>query len=447
MSVDAKTISRASREAPLPLSFTQELLFGYSTSNPTSTRFNRSLIYELVGRADRTRDALAHVVSRHEAFRTTFHRGADGKALQVAGAVGVIELASEDLRPLAPSEREARVRAYAAEAVEGTFDLGRGPLFRARHFQLEDDRQTVVVTYHHIIVDVMSAALVGRELQGAISALSRGEEPSLPPVTLQYADFAAWQRAFYQGPALGKLAAFWKTALAGAVPVELPLDRPRPAELTGTVARAPIEFSADLVTSAARLAEAAHTSVSMVLLAALHALLFSYSRQEDMVVVVTTTKRRADVQRVMGPFADMLFVRTKLDDKTTVKELVARVTDGLLLARKHKDLSPMVLDPVGGRKLAGMVFNFVALTEEEDSGTMVDTVFPGQKPHTREGFDEGLTLYVSMPAKGAPVGWLAGAEELFERATLERLLAELTETVRAMAESPERAIGDLPRRR
>ncbi|WP_166213188.1 condensation domain-containing protein, partial [Cognatiluteimonas telluris] len=189
----------------------------------------------LQGRLDRgaLQAALDRVVARHEGLRTVFARdGQTGAAQQVVGPVETgWAMSFEDLSGLAPQAGEEQVQAQAREEARAPFDLAAGPLVRGRLLRLSDEAHVLLLTMHHIVSDGWSLGVLLREVAALYGAFVQGQADPLPPLAIQYADYAVWQRDWLQGEVLEQQLAFWQGHLSGAPALlELPSDRPRPAQ-------------------------------------------------------------------------------------------------------------------------------------------------------------------------------------------------------------------------
>ncbi|MGW5698884.1 condensation domain-containing protein, partial [Streptomyces asiaticus] len=222
-------IPRADRARPLPLSFAQERLWFLHTLQPEEAGYNSALALRLTGALDvaalsRALDAL---VERHEALRTTFD-DLDGRPVQVVRPAGPVPLPVADLTG-EDGDAGALDRLLLAEYAR-PFELRTGPALRALLIRLAEDAHVLLLTAHHIVTDGWSMGVLQDELCALYDA-GPGADP-LPPVPVQYPDFAVWQRERLSGAALDRQLDYWKGRLDGVVPLELPTDRPRPAAPT-----------------------------------------------------------------------------------------------------------------------------------------------------------------------------------------------------------------------
>ncbi|MFP2934480.1 condensation domain-containing protein, partial [Pyxidicoccus sp. 3LG] len=272
-------------EAP-PLSFAQQRLWFIDQLQPGSPAYNLRTAVRMTGTLDVSalERGLRALVERHASLRTTFTmRG--GEPVQVIHPEPDLSLPLVDLGTLSPEQREAEALRLAASEAEKAFDLARGPLLRASMLRLAPDDHVLLLTMHHIVSDGWSMGVVVRELAALYEAFASGTSPQLPPLPVQYADYAVWQRSWLRGDVLEAQLDYWKRQLGGAPQVlELPTDRPRPPVQTFHGAMHPFTLPLELGQRLEALAREHDATLFMVLLAAWQTLLYRYSGQEDLVV-------------------------------------------------------------------------------------------------------------------------------------------------------------------
>jgi hypothetical protein len=333
-------ITRRGAGDPTPMSFAQERLWFLDQFEPEGAAYNLAGALALSGPLDVSalERALREVVRRHEALRTTF--AADGDArLQVIHPEPRIDFAVLDWSARG-GESERDVAAQIATEARKPFDLAAGPLVRATLVKLGPEEHVLVHAMHHIVSDVWSMGVLVREVTALYDAFSRGAPSPLPELSVQYADYARFQRAHLAGGALEAGLAYFRQRLAGAPPtLDLPTDRPRPPQQSfdGDVAR----FHLPAETSAAirELAKQEGVTLYAFLLAAFSVLLGRYSGQDDIVVGTPTANRtRPEVEPLIGFFVSTLVLRTDLSGAPTFRELLARAKESALGAFAHADV-------------------------------------------------------------------------------------------------------------
>ncbi|HEX2095737.1 MAG TPA: amino acid adenylation domain-containing protein, partial [Longimicrobiaceae bacterium] len=381
---------------------------------------------------------------RHEALRTTFAE-VDGSPVQVVAPFDGFVLPVEDLSGLGEADREAAVRRRAGEEARRPFDLSAGPLFRAALLRLGAEDHVLLLSVHHIVSDGWSMGVLFRELSALYAAYREGGESPLAELGVQYADHAVWQREQLVGEVLDRQLAYWREHLAGAPELlELPTDHPRPAVQTFRGAAVPMELSLELLERLQALGRSEGATLYMVLLGAFQVLLSKYSGSEDIVVGSPIAGRtRGEVEGLIGFFVNTLVLRTDLSGDPSLRELLGRVRQVTLGAYKHQELpfERLVAELQPERSLSHSPLFQVMFTMNNTEGAAADSL-PGLSitPMGSAGgsakFD--LTLALEATALGLR-GELAYSTDLFERATIERMVAHLGAVLEQVA-----ADADLP---
>ena len=218
--------------------------------------------------------------------------------------------------------------------------LARGPLFRIRLFQLEDEEHVLHFNMHHIISDFWSFGVMAREIAALYTAFIKGKPADLPELPVQYADYAVWQRQWLQGEALEAQLNYWKDKLGGELPVlELPTDRPRPAVQTHRGAIESLALSKELTEALQAISRREGVTLFMTLLAAFKTLLYRLTGQEDTIVGTPIAGRnRTELEGLIGFFMNTIVMRTDLSGQPSFRELLGRVRETALGAYAHQDM-------------------------------------------------------------------------------------------------------------
>ncbi|HEY5835638.1 non-ribosomal peptide synthase/polyketide synthase [Streptomyces sp.] len=445
----ARTLPTVPRDAPLPASFAQQRMWFLDTFDPGSAEYITSLAQRLRGPLDTAAlgAALTAVAARHESLRTTFHES-DGRCLQVIHPPREVRPAVSDLSGLPVDERRAEAdRVLAAEAAL-PFDLRHGPLLRARLIRLADEEHILALTMHHIITDGWSTGVLLGDLRACYDAAVSGEPPVLPNLPAQYADYAAWQRAELSGVGAEGQLAYWRDLLAGAPPLELPTDRPRPAVATHRGATASFTVPPAVAEQLRALGRRHGATLFMTLVAAVQTLLARWSGQRDVVVgTVTSGRERAELERVVGLFVNTLALRCAVDPELPFTEFLGRVRDTVLGAFAHQTVPfERVVDEVQPTRDTSRtpVFQVMVVLHNapDEALELPGLTAEGLTVPTRTaGFD--LTLEFGEAPDGALHADITYATDLFEAATAERLGEYLTVLLEAVATEPGRPLDRL----
>jgi amino acid adenylation domain-containing protein len=332
-------LERISRKGVLELSFAQERMWFLHRLEPNGRSYNLSGALRLTGqlKVAALKQCLNEVTRRHEVLRTTFGQE-DGRPRLVIRESINIDLDVTDLRSLADPQAGARIEA-SLEAGR-PFDLGTGPLLRARLLRLGDDEYVLLMTMHHIVSDAWSIAILSQEVSALYTAYSSGQPSPLHELAIQYADYANWQRQWLQGEVLQGQLSYWARQLAGAPPaLDLPTDRPRPSIQANRGTTHEFRIDGGLTQRLHTLSRLNGTTLFMTLLTAFGILLSRYTGQADIVVGTPIANRtRTETERLIGLFANTLAFRINMFGSLTVRELLGRMKQTALDAYEHQDL-------------------------------------------------------------------------------------------------------------
>ncbi len=430
-------------EERLALSFAQQRLWFLSQLDGADAVYNVPFGLRLIGALDRDalRASFDALVARHEALRTTFTQ-LDGQPRQRIAADGIFTLIEHDLSNVEDAGTE--LERLRSEEAGAPFDLEQGPLFRGRLVRLREDEHALFLTLHHIVADGWSIGVLLREW----AALYNSEE--LPPLVVQYADYAAWQRRWIAGDVLQQQAAFWTRTLREApAQLDLPTDRPRPVQQDHAGASFDVFFDADLSSGIRDLSQRHGTTLFMTLLASWAVILARLSGQDEVVIGAPTANRgRAEVEGLIGFFVNTLALRVDLSDAPTVAQLQARVREQVLAAQQNQDIpfekvvelvrperslgrNPLFQTTVSWHHASAEPLHLAGLSVLPDSGEV-----PMQAK-----FDLALSL---GDAGGQIAGGIEYATALFDRTTIERFVRCWRTLLAEMVADDARRVTELP---
>jgi len=432
-------IERVSRDGHLPLSFAQQRLWFVEQMGETGAAYHIPVRLRLKGALDREAllRALDRIVARHEALRTVFE-SVDGEPVQriVPEEASHFLLLEHDLAGYEDTDVEL-ARLVRAEA-SALFDLFQGPLIRGRLIRLATDDHVLLVTMHHVVSDGWSMGVLIQELGVLYGAFLRGEADPLPPLPVQYADYAAWQRRWMDGEVLKEQADYWKGALSGAPErLELPTDHPRPVRQDYTGAVVWLELDEALTAGLKALSRRQGTTLFMTLLTGWSVVLSRLSGQEDVVIGTPAANRgRREIEGLIGFFINTLALRLDLSGSPALGDLLAQVKTRVLGAQQHQDMPfEQVVEVVQpARSLAHTPLFQVVLAWQntprdglELPGLTLGSV--GVPMQVMAKYDLSLTLYESG---GRIAGGVTYATALFEQETVERWMGYLRRVLEAM---------------
>ncbi|MFL6120017.1 condensation domain-containing protein [Actinophytocola sp.] len=333
-------IPRSPRGAPLRMSFAQERL--WFLDQVVGGRANNVLLPARIGgavNAEALRRALGAVVERHEVLRT-FLLEQDGVPVQVINDHAPAVLAVDDLSALPADVAERQARALLEADVARRFDLAAETPLRARLIRLAAHDHVLGLCVHHAAFDGWSTGVLFDDLTTAYKACAEGKGDPLPGLTVQYADFAQWQRERLTGERLDRLLGYWRRQLDG-VPEVLDLAPPLPSgdRMSNTRAEIDVFLPGDLVGGLDRLAAAESGTLFMALLTAYSLVLAKHARRDDVVVGAPVAGRdHPDVEGLVGFFVNVAVLRMDLSGEPTFRAVLRRVRQVCLDALTHSEL-------------------------------------------------------------------------------------------------------------
>ncbi|SFL12927.1 amino acid adenylation domain-containing protein [Streptosporangium canum] len=427
---ESRTITARTPGTTPPLSHAQERLWFLEQYRPGTTTYTVPVAARLRGDldADALRRALDEIVARHEALRTRFLTTEDGTPELVIDGPRPAEL-----RVTEAADLEAAVELLDAELAT-PFDLEHGPLFRTVLVRLAPDDHVLLIAAHHTVIDGWSSDVIIRELL----ALHDGATPPSAPVG--YGDYALWQRGREHRGEIDH----WREKLAGLPAIELPTDRPRPAEQGYEGAALDFRLDADLTRRLTDLGKAAGATPYMTLLAAFQVLLARYSGQPDFAVGSPVAGRGLpELDGVVGMFVNTLVLRADLADDPPFSAFLARTRETALDAFAHQELpfdqlvnELNVVRDVSRSPLVQVTFALQNFKAGEEDGRVSYVTLPART--TR--FDLGLYLFENPDGL---VGNFTYSTALFDPETVELLASRFETLLRSIVESPQTRVGEL----
>jgi amino acid adenylation domain-containing protein len=446
-----QTIRRQERDGPQPLSFPQERLFLLDRIMPGLAAYNVPTLVRVGATIDESllKAALEEIVARHEILRTTV-RLIDGVPAQEVSAHAEVELAVSDLRSRQPGEREAEAQALLGAFANRPFDISSDVLLRAALVHL-DTEDLLLIVLHHIGSDHASSAILFRELDEIYDAMSKGEARELAELPIQYTDFARWQREQLGGSRLEELLAHWTSRLVGAPErLELPSDRPRPSSQSFRGKLHELTIGPELAQPLRAQSRRHGVSMFMFLLAAFKVLLHRYTGAEDMVVGAPASGRHyEETADLLGFFSNTLALRTDLSGDPTFAELLQRVKVTTLEAQIYQELPfEKLVEALNPQRSQSYSPIFQVLFGYD--------VYPAQPPRLAGKALEQLPIPgwqwsrfdLSIVARelrdGSLHAQLEYATDLFDAATVERLIGHYTTLLTAVGRDCDRPLSELP---
>jgi pristinamycin I synthase-3/4 len=439
---------RQTRPERLPLSNSQQRLWFIDQLEGSSEQYNLPEALRLRGELDvpALRQSIQFIVGRHETLRTHFAY-VDGTPFQIIEPELKVELPIEDISTLPEAGQQEFVLAALNQEFERPFDLSRSPLFRMRLFKLGESDHIFLRTLHHIISDGWSQAVLNNELMQLYENFHQGKGSPLPPLAVQYADYALWQRRWLTEEKVAGDLQYWRKQLAG-IPeqLDLPKDRPRQARRTYGADVCSITVPAATLVELKRVGQINDATLYMTLLSAFVLLLQRYSGENDIVVGSPIANRQdSQLEHLIGFFVNSLIMRVRINAEQRFPELLAAVRGTALEAYQHQDLpfERLVEELSPERRLnAAPIFQVIfalqnaPMAAEQLSDLHVEAV-AADEPRVRID----LEVHAVERDGGLDLHWLY-SRDLFDCWRMEQMAAHYLRLLEAIAANPQQQVAD-----
>ncbi len=424
------------------LSFEQERLWFLDRMDPGNPAYNRICAFKLSGKLNRDglTAGLQAIFRRHDTLRACFP-SEQGRPYQIVRSGVELEVRVAECTSSLPQQ--------IAEETNRPFNLAEDILVRALLIRLTDEEAVLILTFHHIIFDGWSLAILRRELASLYTAFVKGVRPDLKPLPAQYTDYAARQRQRLTGPVLEEGLRYWRQQLCGPLPeMELPFRKTRPAQQTFAGASVTIHFSADLLAAIRQFCRQERLTPFMVFVAALQALLYRYTGQTDCIISSMASGRtQQEIEPLIGLFVNTLVIRSNLAGNPTFRELAAQVKTTVLEAYNHQEIpfAKLVAELNPQRTLnrppfAQILINMHNMPQAQDTAADLAIEEFALADSTASG---DLTVKITE-RNGAFTGLLIYNTDLFEREMMERMAGHMTTLLQGAVDHPDTMVSALP---
>ncbi|MFF2331567.1 MULTISPECIES: amino acid adenylation domain-containing protein [unclassified Streptomyces] len=413
--------------AVVPLSFAQQRMWFVHQLIPDNPFYNLPAAYRIRGPLDVSalREALSGVVARHEVLRSVFTVNEHGIPESKVHQAGPMELPVEIPAGASEEERVAEAGRLMGRFASQVFDLEHGPVLRAVLVRLGADDHVLAVVVHHLVADGWSGAILNHELGSLYAARLEDRPDPLPPLPVQYGDYALWQRHVFGERELAGQLAYWQQTLRGVEPVlELPTDRTRPAVSTYRGGVRVFALPADVTDKLRELARAERATLFMVLLAAFDVLLVRYTGRTDVLVgTPVANRRRPELEGMVGFFINTLVLRVDCSGAPAFRELLNRVRTATLGAYAHQDVPfEHIVSELGIRRdlrhnpLVQVMFQLQNTPHEQLRLSRTETTLMDLKVPVSTRFD--LEVHLQETATGEIEGRLVYDLSLYDPETM-----------------------------
>ncbi|MEX1118676.1 MAG: amino acid adenylation domain-containing protein [Terrimicrobiaceae bacterium] len=392
--------------------------------------------------------AVGDVVRRHATLRTTFVMDG-GQLFQHVLPESKFAWEAKTFEAVHDTERTAVVDDFLQEMGSRKFDLAMAPGFRVALARMGPEEHVLCFVTHHIISDGWSRSNLWREVGACYTSRAGGEQRPLPPLPVQFVDYAAWQERQLSGGMFSKQAAYWRAQLAGALePLDLPADRHRPKTESFRGAQATISLDPSLTAKLTKVAREEGATFFMVLLAAFKTLLHRYTGREDLLVGVPIANRqRLEVEGLIGFFVNTLVMRTNLGGDPTFRELLGRVKETAIQAYANQDMPfERLVEMLQLPRHAGVTPVFQVSFAFQDFPA-VNLELPGVQTSPWQTETHTAKFDLSMLVQNTRAGWMATAEystDLFDADRMKRMLQDWVIVLESIAGDPGLGLPKIP---
>jgi amino acid adenylation domain-containing protein len=448
-------IRRIPRDRGVPASSAQQRLWFLDRIDPGRPTYNIGGGLRLCGPLDigLLQQAINTLTNRHEAFRTRIVEHNGHPLLEILETtltpVNVVDLSDR------PAEtRDAEVRRLGEGLMKTHFDMAQGRLAAILIIRLAADDHAVVLAMHHVVSDGWSMSIASHEVCALYDALATGCAADLAPLTIDYADYAAWEAEQIGTGRFAEHLAYWKEQLKGApAALELPTDRPRPAVASHRGGRLRRYFGTSLIASLEAYSREHSVTLFMTMLAAWQVLMYRYSGQDDIVIGTPVANRDTPaLESVVGCLVNNVALRAHLDGNPHFAEFLSQVKQTVLGAFDHRalpfDKVVQGLNPernVSHAPIFQVLFTLMSFPVRSlaPAGLSAEAV---ELDLGASRFD--LAIEIALVTTGTRAGQFGVLydfdSDLFDERTIARLHDHFVNLLAAVATSPSCGIQDLP---
>ncbi|GAC44498.1 non-ribosomal peptide synthetase module [Paenibacillus popilliae ATCC 14706] len=352
-----------------------------------------------------------------------------------------------DVTQLPEADRELAAMELLQQEAQTPFDLSSGPLMRSRLICMQPDDHFFMLNIHHIVFDGWSTGILCHELEVLYRANVHDEASPLPPLAIQYADYAHWQNEYLKGSEIERQLSYWKEKLSGNLPVlQLPYDFPSPSRQTFTGAFASLALPSGLTASVKQLSRSHGATPFMAFLTVYIILLFRYTGQADLIVGTPIANRKLEeVENLIGFFVNTLAIRTSLLGEMSFVDLLHQVKQETLAAYANQDVpfDTIVVAVQPDRNESGTPLFQVLFNLNDDVGLNLDglQVRSLEVDNQTSKFDLELTLIENAEGMSGGVEYRT---DRFAGDTIAHLIEHYLLLLRGVVENPDLPISQLP---
>jgi len=435
-----------------PLALVQRKLWVMYKLDPARIDYNQVAALELSGplNLNALKGAFQEIINRHEAIRTCFIEE-ENDVFQKIMPPFQINLPITDLRHLSANEVMAEVEAKAKKLGSLPFDLSNLPLFKVEVIISRDDKTILIVSIHHIIADEWSLIILIKELNRLYSSICYDTEIQLPPLTIQYGDFAEWQNLQFENGVFDKQLDYWYENFSGDLPtLEIPEDFTRTVDSPSQGEE--VKFQLDEITSAAvlELSNKHQATPFMITLAMIFGWLHKLSGQNDLIIGCPIANRsKKELECLIGYFANTIAYRCNITAETSFSDLIIQTREAVLNSYDNQDVPfDMLISKLKPPRLVGrtpvfqVLLNFENIWSALDEQREQDVIRPIQIPLSGTKFD--LSLYIAQSPNEPMWGVLQYASDIFQKNFGRGMMKTFTNFSNTLVQNSSTPIYQLP---
>jgi amino acid adenylation domain-containing protein/non-ribosomal peptide synthase protein (TIGR01720 family) len=445
---DQPTLTKIEHGKKAPLSHAQQQMWLLDQLNPGSVSYTVPSVMQFRIKVDlkALETTLTQVIKRHEILRTTFS-AIDGEPFQVINDPETVTLPLVELTDLPAESRYVAAERQIQELARIPWDLEQGPLFRYQLIKTGETSFMLAMTLHHIAIDGRSLAILSKEIEVLYEAAINGHPYPLPPLPIQYADYAIWQRDWPLGSQIESHIAYWKAKLEEVSVLDIPTDHPRPAVHRYRGGQVSVWLDKVQLHGLRDLALTVGATFFMALLATFQIVLARHSGQYDICVGTPTANRsQPQLDRLIGYFVNTIVIRTRIQGNPSFRELLDDVRINCLEAYDHQDVPfEQLVDKLGVPRnlshnpLFQVLFVHQKLTSEQDgSSSITRQVAPEQET---ANFDLALNAQESTDRLECKLIFNA---DIFTIASIKRMGTHLQRLIRYVVDEPDSPLSEAP---
>ena len=431
-----------------PLSFAQERFWFLDQFESDRPVYNSCKVERLVGNLDVAilSQSLELVIARHDVLRAAFPSH-DGQPVQQLKQLQETTIPITDLQGASATNKT--VQELILQECQHPFDLGIGPVFRARLLRLRENEHLLIFTLHQIVFDSRSVAILFHELWSIYEAKLNGKKPVLDELPIQYADFANWQRKHLEGDALRRHLSYWLQQLRGILPIlDLPTDNPRPPLQSYNGARRAVRMPQEMTRNLKEMAQKRRTTLFVLLLTAFKILLHRYTGAEDLVVGCPVLNRQLpEVEKLIGSFVNTLVIRTPLSSDFAFRQALGLVRQVCLDAYQHQALpfERLIEELQPERDLArNALFQVMFAFQNESAPNLQLEELRSETVEISTGVSKFDLTFSLRETEQELVGYVEYRTDLYNYDTIERMVAHYETLLEAVVADPDQSIATLP---